>query len=113
MHAVRISQACVDGEIVGAVTALSVANLFYIIRRTAGIDGAFRAVDQCVASFDVLAVTSQTIDLARTFSGSDFEDNIQIGAAIEANLDRIVTRDPKGFANSPIRAMSSGDFVHE
>ncbi|GEM_PF-5993728 len=48
----------------------------------------------------------QDISEASSMSTSDFEDNLQIACAIEAQLDAIVTRDPAGFAQSPIPAMT-------
>jgi hypothetical protein len=36
---------------------------------------------------------------------------VQIGCAVEAGLDAIVTRDPRGFAGSPIPALSAADLL--
>lgn len=44
-------------------------------------------------------------------TGADFEDNVQIASAIGATLEFIVSRDPKGFLNSQIPAVSPDDLL--
>jgi len=89
-----------------AVTALSIANVFYVGRRHAGLERAKQAVRACLDALEVLAVDRITLEAAIRFTGSDLEDNIQIAAAIEAGVDAIVTRDPGGFAASPLAILT-------
>lgn len=44
-------------------------------------------------------------------SGADFEDNIQISCAIAANLDVIVSRDPRGLANARIPVLNPEEML--
>jgi hypothetical protein len=60
---------------------------------------------------EIVAVSRPTLELAQSLSGPDFEDNLQIACAVEALLDVIVTRDPRGFAGSPVPAMAPNDFL--
>jgi hypothetical protein len=39
---------------------------------------------------------------ARALSGNDFEDNVQIACALNAQLDLIITRNPADFRGSSI-----------
>jgi predicted nucleic acid-binding protein len=94
------------GRLSCAVTALSIANVFYIGRRIVGLPRAVRDVRTCLDTLEVLAVDRATLDAATALPGSDFEDNIQIAAAVRAGMDGIVTRDPLGFAGSPIRVLT-------
>jgi hypothetical protein len=43
--------------------------------------------------------------------GNDFEDNVQIACAVIAGLDAIVTRDPKGFAGSPVLVLTPAELL--
>ena len=94
-----------------SVVALSLANLFYIGRRIVGTEQARADVRRVALTFDVLAVDRTTILQADALPGSDFEDNIQIAAATNAALTAIVTRDPSGFAQSPIPAWSPAELL--
>ena len=90
------------GEIICAVTTLSIANLFYIGRRIVGAQQARSDVRTCLNTLQILAVDRQALMDADTLAGSDFEDNLQIAAAVAASLDAIVTRDVSGFSHAPL-----------
>ena len=99
------------GEIVGHLSAASLPTIFYIVRRNADLARAHRVVSECLDSFEILPVDRTTLGLARTLTGPDFEDNLQIACATVARLDAIVTRDPKGFAGSPVPVHSPAEFL--
>ncbi len=42
-------------------------------------------------------------------AGPVFEDNVQIACAQTAGVDFIVTRDPSGFAHSPLPVLAPTD----
>ena len=42
---------------------------------------------------------------------TDFEESVSASAAQLAGCDYIVTRDPKGFRGSPVRALSPEAFL--
>jgi predicted nucleic acid-binding protein len=111
VEAGAIFQAGREGKLTASITTLCVANVFYIGRRLAGSKKAREAVRDCMEAFDVLAVDRHTLELAVTLSGADFEDDIQIAAAMLANLDGIVTRDPAGFSASSIPALTPTELL--
>jgi predicted nucleic acid-binding protein len=102
VEADAIYEAARQGKLTVSVTTLSIANVFYIGRRLVGLENAFQVVQDCLSAFDILPVERRTLESALLLPGPDFEDKIQIAAAIEANLDGIITRDPAGFVACPI-----------
>ncbi len=106
VEADAILQAAARGKVTCAVTALSIANLFYVGRRIVGEGQARSDVRTCLAVFTILPMNRQTLIDADAYPGPDFEDNIQIAAAVAAGLDAIATRDPSGFSQSPVTILS-------
>ena len=106
LHAAR------RGEIICAVTTLSIANLFYIGRRIVGAQQARSDVRTCLNTLQILAVDRQALMDADTLVGSDFEDNIQIAAARAAGLAAIVTRDVSGFSHALMPVWSPSELLH-
>lgn len=104
-------QAAKDGSIEGFVAAISVTNIFYIIRRSDGLEHARRAVGQCLVSFGICPVDRATLEAADLLPGKDYEDNVQIACATVAGCDAIVTRDTTGFLGSPVPALAPSDAV--
>jgi hypothetical protein len=56
-------------------------------------------------------VDRQTLENALQLPSSDFEDNIQTAAAVQAGLDCILTRDAAGYSASPIAVYSPADLL--
>jgi len=99
------------GEVVCALTALSIANLFYIGRRLVGLVRARADVRTCLHRFEIVGIDEPTLLNADGLPGGDFEDNVQIAAAVESAVDGLVTRDPRGFAHSPIPVWSPAELL--
>jgi hypothetical protein len=93
------------------VAAFSIPTIFYIVRKQTDLGRAERAVDDCLASLTIVSVDRPELESARALPGSDFEDNLQIACAEQAQVDAIVTRDPLGFSHSPIPALSPADLL--
>ena len=82
-----------------------VTDIFYIVRRQADIATAFAAIDLVLGAFGLLTIDAPLLQQARALPGNDFEDNLQIACAINAQLDVIVTRNLADFQLSPVPAI--------
>ena len=88
------------------VASLTVANVFYVARRLVGLDRVRSIVRECLLTLEIMDVGRRELEIADSFSGTDFEDNLQIAVAITEGLDAIVTRDPGGFRDSPVKVLT-------
>ena len=113
VEADAILQAVAQGRLTCAATTLSIANLFYVGRRIVGGVQARSDVRKCLNAFEILPVDRQTLTDAEALVGSDFEDNIQIAAAVLQGVDAIVTRDPSGFSQSPLPVLSPAELLQQ
>jgi predicted nucleic acid-binding protein len=110
-EAEAIAQAGADGHLQGHVCASSITDIYYISRKIAGAARARIIVRTCLAQPQVVSVTRDLLDAAERRGGSDFEDDLQIECALVASLDAIVTRDPKGFAGSPVPVLTPTELL--
>jgi predicted nucleic acid-binding protein len=99
------------GQLEAHLTATALTDVFYVARRLTDRARAWRAVGTCLDQFFVLPVGVRELRAAASGSGDDFEDNLQIACAILAGLDAIVTRDPKGFAGSPVPVVTPAELL--
>jgi predicted nucleic acid-binding protein len=95
-----------EGRIRASIAATTVTNIFYIVRRSAGLERARAAVRICLDTFEVIPVDRPALEAAATMSGGDFEDNVQIACALHAGLDLIVTRNIPDFVGGPVAALT-------
>lgn len=100
-----------NGDISAAIAAFTVPAIFYIMRRQTDLAGAHDAVRICLTTLDIVPVRKSTLELARTLPGNDYEDNLQIACAIEAQRDSIVTRNPDDFGGAPMPILTPAELI--
>ena len=110
-EAAQVWDAHRNGRITAGVAAFAVPTIFYVVRKQTDLSRAHDAVRICVTTLDVLPVQRSTLELARTLPGNDFEDNLQLACAIEAQMGGIVTRDPSGFAGATLPVFTPTDLL--
>ncbi|HEX7501110.1 MAG TPA: PIN domain-containing protein [Polyangia bacterium] len=87
----------------GYVPAHGITTIFYLVNRAQGPAFARRATDGILRAFAVAPVDEKVLRRALSLGWADFEDAVCASAAEHCGCDAIVTRDPKGFVESPVR----------
>lgn len=113
VEADAILQVAAQGGLVCAATPLSLATAFYVGRRSVGTEQARLGVSAFIRAFEILALDQQTMEVADALGNGDFEDNIQIAAAVQASVDAIVTRNPRDFTRSTVTVLSPTDLLRQ
>ncbi len=90
----------------GMVAAHSVTTIHYLIRKEKGNARAEEIVSAILSVLGVAPIDSPVLQEALRLRFSDFEDAVTAAAARSAGCEWIVTRDPKGFRRSPVRALA-------
>ena len=91
-----------NGKIDGFITATTITNIYYIVRKAAGSKTAINAVTQILTDLHICVVDRNILQQAVNFGFQDFEDAVQYSCAVVYGVDAIVTRDASGFTNSEI-----------
>jgi len=104
-EATKLFQNVEDGQLKGYVAAITLNNLFYIIRKLKGREVADDAVRRIIHGMVICKVDRQTFELALQLNFKDFEDAIQMSCALEQELEIIVTRNIQDFSSSEIRIL--------
>lgn len=95
------------GNLCLSVASLSFATFYYIMRQQKlSHQATIQALSELAKLVQIISVTPEHIRLALAADLPDFEDAIQFFAALEAQADIIVTRDPKGFATASIPVLA-------
>lgn len=95
-----------DGRLEAFVTTSTLTDIFYVARRLRDAASAWDAIRLCLDAFEICAIDRITLEVAVTMPGRDFEDNLQVAAALHSNLDAIVTRNLGDFAFSSVPILS-------
>jgi len=98
-------------QVRGSVSAFSLSNVYYIVRKLAGKRRAAEALRLLRDVFDVTTVDRQIVDQAIDSDIDDFEDAVQYFCALRAGARYLVTRDPKGFPGEGPTPISAEELV--
>ena len=93
--AAAVFQKMFENKITGYISASSVTDIFYILKR-AKID-AFTHLKQLLKIIDILNVDKDIILFALYSGWFDFEDAVQAQIAVENEMDIIITRNTKDY----------------
>ncbi|HEY9671285.1 MAG TPA: PIN domain-containing protein [Waterburya sp.] len=98
------------GEVEGFIAAITVTNIYYIVRKAAGLLAAQDAIAQILMDLHICAVDRGILEQAIALNFQDFEDAVQCACAIAHGVDAIITRDASGFVSAGILVVSPGDL---
>jgi predicted nucleic acid-binding protein len=89
----------------GYLAAHAITTIHYLVQKEIGVAKAKQMIGLILLVFRVAPVDAGVIEQALRLKIGDFEDAVTAAAALKSECDFIVTRDPKGFRGSPVRAM--------
>ncbi len=104
--AARLFERMDAGKIEGFIAATTITNIYYIVRRVAGVKIAEDAIAQVLTDLNICAVDRTVLEQAIVLNFRDFEDAVQYVCAVRHQVNVIVTRDASGFVDAEIRVMS-------
>ena len=113
-NASKIINSCVKKENEGYISAHSLSDIFFILRKDKTVEER-KALILNLCSFFIVIPEDKNFYTAvcQNNDWNDFEDGLQMKCADFENLDYIVTRDAgKGFNNSPVKVISAENFLN-
>lgn len=102
---------CETESVQGSVSALTIANLVYIMRKqltSAKIDD---VIDKLSLIFQMEDLCSSDISQAAAMQWNDFEDAIQSATAGRIHADFIITRNVRDFTKSKVAALTPAEYL--
>ena len=96
----------------GCIAAHSIPDIFYILRKSVPADERRETLRRFCQIFEVVGIDKdKLLDALNDADFTDFEDCLQSICAADFHADYIVTRNPKDFARSGIRAITPDEFL--
>ncbi|MBQ3919486.1 MAG: PIN domain-containing protein [Oscillospiraceae bacterium] len=107
----KVWELCRTTKIIGYISALSVPNIVYIMRKELNPKKTRDLVDNLSLLFDISELSRRDIIFAANMMTHDLEDAIQMVQAERCGAEYIVTRNIKDFAGSAVRAVTPDEFI--
>ena len=99
------------GKLRGLVSVLSFPNVYYVLRKLSGAEQAARALTMLRDVFGPVVCDQQILNQAIDADFKDFEDAIQYFSALRADVDCIISRNPKHFPAPDISVLTPREFL--
>lgn len=103
---------CETGEVEGYVSAMTFANLVYVMRKELDPQGIHDVLNKLQLIFHITALSETDLKQASEMEWKDFEDAIQCATAERIGADFIITRNVKDFLQSrKVLAFTPSEFL--
>ncbi|MBQ9384524.1 MAG: PIN domain-containing protein [Ruminiclostridium sp.] len=106
----KVWKYCETGLVSGYISALSVPNIVYILRKELDAQKTKEIIKQIGLIFSVADLTADDLKKAAEMSFNDYEDALQVACAKRIQAECIITRNIKDFAGSPIPVKLPSEF---
>lgn len=107
----RVFQCCEAQKITGYISALSIPNIVYIMRKELDPERIKEILHTLTMVFSVVELREGDLMKAAELPFADYEDAIQSVCAQRVGAKHIITRNGKDFVGSPILAISPVDLL--
>ena len=102
---------CETHQTKGYISALTIANLVYIMRKELDPKRIDTVISSLKMIFEIANLTSEDIILASKMQWRDFEDALQSATAQRIQADYIITRNVKDFRSSKVPAFTPSELL--
>ena len=100
------------GKIKIYLSAVSINNIYYIVRRYLGHRKTLKVIEELTLITEIVGTTKKEIIQALKNNFKDFEDSVQYASALTINgIDVIITRNIKDYKNSEIAVMTPLNYL--
>lgn len=94
------------------ISAVSLNNIYYLIRKYLGHKKSIQIIEELVEITEIVGTTKKEIVQALTNGFKDFEDSIQYSSAMAVDgIESILTRNTKDYENSIISVFTPENYL--
>ncbi len=110
-HSLTVWKYCEVNKIKGYISALSVPNIVYILRKELTPEKTQQVINQLFLIFNIADLKADDLKKAADMQNADYEDSLQMICASRIKADFIVTRNIKDFIGSKITAVKPSELL--
>lgn len=110
-EASKVFKFCEVNKIEGYISAISVPNIVYILRKELDAEKTKKILDQLSLIFKISDLKSDDLKKAANLMFDDYEDALQSVCASRIKANYIITRNIKDFTNSKVAAIKPSELL--
>jgi len=106
----RVFKLCEVSKISGYISALSIPNIVYIMRKELDAEKIKETLEKLSLIFTIVDLKADDLKKAADMNFKDYEDAVQSACASRIRADYIITRNIKDFAGSRVTAIKPSEL---
>ncbi len=107
----KIFKLCEIKKISGYISALSIPNIVYIMRKELDEQKIREVIEKLSLVFDIVDLKGDDLKKATSLNFSDYEDAVHSQQATRIRADYIITRNIKDYKNSKVMAIKAAELL--
>lgn len=107
----RIFKLCEVKKIDGYISALSIPNIVYIMRKELDSERIKDILEKLSLIFTIADLKADDIKKAAYMNFKDYEDALQSACAARLKMNFIITRNIRDFTNSKVTAITPSELI--
>lgn len=108
----KIFELSEQGKVKLFISAVSINNIYYILRKFLGHKNAIEVIETLTEMTEIIGTTKKEIIQALKNDFKDYEDSVQYSSALTIkDLNAIITRNIKDYKNSSLSVMTPLNFI--
>jgi len=107
----RIFDLCEQGELAGVITASSMTDIYYVMRKIIGREKTLENLKLLFSVFYIADVGKNDLLRAMESSMADFEDALAAVCAKRVKAECIITRNISDFTGAAVPPVTPADFL--
>lgn len=108
---VRLLAAAETGKLEGWLAAHSITTLFYLVAKAQSTQQAKVVITELLQFLSVAQVDQTTLERALILPYADFEDAVQMMAAVQSGMNYLVTRNPQDYKEGPLTVIQPAELL--
>lgn len=108
---VKVFKLCEVKKLTGYVSALSIPNIVYIMRKELDEEKIKEVIEKLSLVFEIVDLKGDDLKKAAMLNFTDYEDAVQCQQAMRIKADYIVTRNIKDYKNSKVMAIKPTELL--
>lgn len=110
-EAVWLLDAAARGQVKAYMAAHAVTTIHYLVEKARGKRKALTAISDLLSVLNVVPLDSSDFQRALSLELSDFEDAVQVSAALRAGAGYLVTRNARDFEGATIAIVDASQML--
>ena len=108
---VRLLAAAETGKLEGWLAAHRITTLFYLVAKAQSTQQAKVVITELLQFLSVAQVDQTTLERALILPYADFEDAVQMMAAVQSWMNYLVTRNPQDYKEGPLTVIQPAELL--